>query len=309
MEVKTAIISTLAYFDMFQYPLKEQEIYFFLPQTCLPEAFHKALHELMRSRKVFVRQGMYTLKEDMAKINRRIKGNERAARMLITARKIGALLYLFPFVRSVSISGSLSKHYADEDSDIDLFIVTAPNRLWIARTCLHLIKKFSFLFRLQDWFCMNYFIDEAHLLIPEQNLYTAVEIVTLIPVNGLSVFDRFKRANAWTRTWVPHGYGHTALPVTDGRTRIKNMTEWLFDRLWPERLDSYLMQITAKRWNQKTLAGKKNGRGVLMTMDVSRHMARPQPGNYQRELLGAHERKVTAHTCVLPCEGSSSKKV
>jgi predicted nucleotidyltransferase len=298
MEVKTAILSTLAYFDMFHYPLKEQEIYFFMPQTCLPEAFHKSLHELIRTRKLFVREGMYTLSDDTSPVKKRLKGNERAARMLITARKIGAFLYLFPFVRSVSISGSLSKHYADVDSDIDLFIITASNRLWIARTLLHLVKKLSFLFGLQDWFCMNYFIDESNLLIPEKNLYTAIEVVTLIPVSGLPAFDSFKRANSWTRSWLPHGYGHTALPARDRQPRLKVMAEWAFNGLWPERLDAFLMRVTARRWRKKTASGKKNVRGMLMTMDASRHMARPQPGNYQKDLLGAHARKV--RTCVQP---------
>ncbi len=294
MEVKSAILSTLAYFDMFHYPLKEQEIYFFLPQACLPETFHKALRELIRSRTLFVREGMYTLNDDASPVKRRVRGNQRAARMLITARKIGAFLYLFPFVRSVSISGSLSKHYADADSDIDLFIVTSANRLWIARTLLHLVKKLSFLFGLQDWFCMNYFIDESNLLIPEQNLYTAIEVVTLIPVSGLGAFDQFKDANAWTQSLLPHGYGHTALPSEDGQPRLKAAAEWFFNRFWPERLDAFLMRVTAHRWNQKTVSGKKNGRGILMTMDASRHMARPEPGAYQQALLGVHARKVKA---------------
>jgi hypothetical protein len=93
-------------------------------------------------------------------------------------------LYRFPFVRGIGISGSLSKNYADEDADIDFFIITSRNHLWIARTFLHGLKKLSFLVGKQDWYCMNYFIDEEALVIAEKNIFTATEVVTLKPVCG-----------------------------------------------------------------------------------------------------------------------------
>ena len=53
--------------------------------------------------------------------------------MLGRAKWGASIIAAFPFVRAVGISGSLSKQYADENSDIDYFIITAANRLWIAK--------------------------------------------------------------------------------------------------------------------------------------------------------------------------------
>ena len=102
------------------------------------------------------------------------------------------LIFHFPFTRAIMISGSLSKNYADEASDVDYFIIVKPGRLWIARTLLIIYKRI-FLMNSKKYFCVNYFIDEDHLEIEEKNLFTAVELTTLIPIHGFTL--------CW---WLPH---------------------------------------------------------------------------------------------------------
>jgi predicted nucleotidyltransferase len=116
------------------------------------------------------------------------------------AKGVGRLLIKFPFVRGVGISGSLSKNFADDKSDIDLFIITEKDRLWIARTLMHCFKKLTFLANRQHHYCMNYYVDEQQLQIAEKNIYTAIEVDTLIPLEGDVVFEQFYTANTWTRT-------------------------------------------------------------------------------------------------------------
>jgi hypothetical protein len=69
------------------------------------------------------------------------------------------------------------------------FITTAKNRLWIARTLMHGLKKLTFLFNKQHYFCMNYYVDEVQQLqIREKNIYTAIEVATLMPSTGRYYF-------------------------------------------------------------------------------------------------------------------------
>jgi predicted nucleotidyltransferase len=53
--------------------------------------------------------------------------------LLRKARKYCRVLRFFPGIRRVWLSGSVSMNASDADSDIDLFIETAPGRLWTAR--------------------------------------------------------------------------------------------------------------------------------------------------------------------------------
>ncbi len=117
-------------------------------------------------------------------VKRRQQGNLRAEQLLPKAMKIGRFLSVFPYVRGIGISGSLSKMYAHEKADFDFFIITKANRLWIARTFMHLFKKLTFLTGKQHYYCMNYYLDEKALKLRDQNIYTAVEAITLIPVSG-----------------------------------------------------------------------------------------------------------------------------
>ena len=140
-----SLVRALAYFDIFQYPLKKNEIRQFLGNVISDYAFEMALDELIRNRVVFFDSSfLFLTRQFSLAATRRIHGNLRAALLLPAAHKIGRFLYRFPFVRGIGVSGSLSKNFADEKADIDFFIITKPNRLWIARTLMHLLKNWLF---------------------------------------------------------------------------------------------------------------------------------------------------------------------
>jgi len=162
-DIKKNILATLAYFDVFNYPLTQSEIFLFLSQRYDLAVFSNALLLLMAERAVYKFDNFYTLKNDLGIAKRRSAGNKKAAELIQVAKRVGSFLIRFPYVRGIGISGSLSKNFADEQSDIDLFIITAGNRLWVARTILHFFKKMTFLVNKQHLFCMNYFIDEQAL--------------------------------------------------------------------------------------------------------------------------------------------------
>src|ERR1700751_1713311 len=99
------------------------EIYFFLPAKHNYEEVESTLYCLAAERHIFKFDRFFSLKNDRFLSERREKGNTKAAEMMIAAKKVGDLLIRFPYVRGIAVSGSLSKNFADKDSDIDLFII------------------------------------------------------------------------------------------------------------------------------------------------------------------------------------------
>src|SRR5215208_5398916 len=160
LNVKHDILATLSYFDIFNYPLSQTEIFQFLSNTYTHEEFTNALHHLTIENWIYKFDEFYTLQDNYSLIIRRRNGNAQARSMLKIGEKVAAFLSSFPFVRGVAVSGSLSKNFADENSDIDFFIITAKNKLWLARTFMLCFRRIAVLFKKQDWFCMNYYIDE-----------------------------------------------------------------------------------------------------------------------------------------------------
>ncbi len=289
MCIRKDILATLTYFNLFDYPLTKREIFIFLRRRDELDEFENALNFLMEESIVFRVNEFYSLHNNFSLSERRIKGNEKAIQLLKKANRSAAIISRFPYVRGVAVSGSLSKNFADDFADIDFFIIAAANRLWIARTFLHAFKKLTFLFNRQHYFCMNYFIDEAEPEIIEKNIYTATEICTLLPLQGLEVFEKFYAANNWTKNFLPNNYIRISSESQINKNGIKYIIEKLFNNRVGNLLDTYFMKVTDKRWAAKTKRQKRNTRGAVMGLQASKHYSKPDPANFQFKLLQHYE--------------------
>ncbi len=213
-------------------------------------------------------------------------------KLLPKAFKIGRFLFHFPFVRAIGISGSLSKNFADEKADIDFFIITKANRLWIARTIMHVFKKLTFITGHQHLFCMNYYIDEEAMLIGDQNIFTAIEIATLVPVCGKDALTDFFTGNNWIRLFLS-AFSCQQLPDDKpARSPFKKFVEWIFNNPIGDRLDNWLLKITTRRWHQKYKDGKLNKKGNTMNLVNAKHFSRSNPGAFQEKVLALYEQKL-----------------
>lgn len=291
-EINKNILSTLAYFDIFSYPLTRVEIFIFLSKKYAQAEFDEALKYMVATRLVYQFDRFYTLKNDRRVITKRVNGNERAAGMIKIAEKVSDILIRFPYVRGIAISGSLSKNYADADSDIDFFIITAPNRLWIARTLMHFFKKLTFLVNKQHYFCMNYYIDERQLEIAEKNIYTAIEVATLMPLQGDTCFQQFYADNTWTRNYLPNNFMRLASAKPVQFSLLKRSIETLLNNSIGNWIDTQLMQITSGRWSKKTRLKKKDLKGLVLGLIANKHCSKPNPVSFQNKLITQYEDKV-----------------
>ena len=286
MELANSILKVLVYFDLFDYPLLKEEIKLFLEQSVREEDLSTALENLVDQRTVFRRDEFYSFRNDHSLIERRIAGNTKAQPLLEIAYKISKVLYHFPYVRGVGISGSLSKNFADDKADIDFFIITKSNRLWIARTLMHVLKKATFLFGREHWFCMNYFVDEDGLQIEEKNIFTAIELVTLLPVCGNGSLQDFFEANNWAHKYYPnHPWRTESIKMKNPSSRLKKILEHIFDNGIGDRLDDYLLKLTTKRWNKKEAECKLNEKGNPMGLKNSKHVSKPNPAHFHDKIL------------------------
>lgn len=289
---EASILRLLAYFDIFHYPLTKNEIRQFLGKPYDEESLDKTLRELSARQIIFLHLGFYSLHNKPLLSYRRTEGNARAEAMLPKAFRIGRFLFKFPFVRAIGISGSLSKNFADETADIDFFVITKANRLWIARTIMHLFKKLTFITGHQHYFCMNYYIDEQSMLIDSQNIFTAIEIGTLLPVTGQETLDNFFRINNWSRNFFPTREYKQLQNTKQSRHRLKSCAEWMFANRLGDNLDNWLLKITTRRWQQKSKKGMRNKNGNTMSLVTGKHFSRSNPGAFQEKVLAKYEQKL-----------------
>lgn len=301
-----SILKALAYFDIFDYPLTREEIILFMDAKYCTNQIEESFQFLLEEKIVFHLEEYYSLRNDASVAQRRKKGNAKASAQIRIAKRLAYFLSGFPYVRGIAVSGSLSKNYADERSDIDFFIITKANRLWIARTFMHCLKKFSYLVGKQNWLCMNYFLDETELEIREKNIYTATEVITVLPFYGEAAFRNFTKKNKWAFDFYPaYTLGYDK-PIKTRKSLFKSIVEFFFDNRLGEWLDNLLMRITIKRWKRKSELMQKNRKGLVMGMDGSKHFSKANPASFQQQVLCQFQDNL--HRVLQKLEETSSAK-
>ncbi|MCX6304210.1 MAG: hypothetical protein NT040_04520 [Bacteroidetes bacterium] len=292
--IASGILEILGYFGLFRYPLLPAEIHRFSLCRCTPEETMNTL-DGMTARGEVVRspEGFYSIGVHEDWSFGRIAGNRRAGAILSRSMRFTRIIRSFPFVDAIAISGSLSKYYAGEDADTDYFIITEKNRMWIARSLLHIFKKLTFIPGYQHWFCMNYFIDTEALVMADHNVYTAIELATLIPVYNKERISQLKSANTWIEAFLPNETNSQDLAYLEsaGKQRARHLAERTISLLCPERLNAFLMRLTDRKWRKKW-----RRRGFPMAdyeraFHTSLHVSKNHPADFQKRILSALETK------------------
>jgi hypothetical protein len=256
-KTESAILHALLYFDVFHFPLKASELLEYANSGCrdLPEMINTLAR--MKHEGLVKQQGeLYTVSDEPGLFERRLRGNNEAVRYLRIAKRISGFIARFPFVRGVMISGSLSKGFMDQKSDIDFFIITEKGRLWISRSMLAAFRK-MLPARWKKYFCINYFIDTTQLEIPEKNLFTATEIAFIHPVYNPALYEAFMAANGWVssnfypnKSTVP-----TSSCLRQNRFLPRVILEKLFFGSLGDRIDNKLHRFMKARWEKRFSQG------------------------------------------------------
>lgn len=285
-------LKTILYFSIFNYPLKIEEIHDYTTHKSLEETTTE-IDFLIKQKNIQKIDEYYIYNSDFECIKKRIKGNLGAQKVMSIAKNRANFISKFPFVKAVGISGSLSKGYYDENSDVDFFVITEPNRLWTTRTLLMLYKKI-FLLNSRKYFCINYFISSENLEIEEKNRFTATEIKTLIPIKGKNEFEKFYEVNDWTKKYFKTQHTNLALVSEINKPILIDWLEKLLRMPFYNILDQYFRKITLLKWKSKfKTMGKEDFKIALKsTQDVSKH----HPYNFQKKvILALNEKYIEFH--------------
>ncbi len=287
------ILRSLLYFDIFKHPLKAAEIF----QGCTePSAslsdIEEELKSLLNQNLVTQQKGFFFLENNERYVLRRLAGEAKASKALKIASRFSKLISMFPYVRGIYISGSLSKGYMDHETDIDYFIVTKPCRLWLSRSLLVLFKKI-FLLNSRKYFCVNYFVDDESLRIPDKNFFTATELAFIIPTYNYELYLQLMDRNRWIRNYYPHfplRENTGVLPVK--KSTVKKLLEFLFNGSFGEKLDTFFFRITLNHWKNKFLHFDENtfDHRLRSRKNVSKH----HPNGFQEKILNSWEEKIDA---------------
>ncbi len=126
---------------------------------------------------------------------------------LIRSRRAGLkILGWLPFISFVGICGSIAAgnpaETKERELDLDVFVISKNQWYWLTYILLSFYRDF-----IGRWtknpLCFNYIMDTSDLVVKHQNLYTATEIINLVPISGRKGLNQFLNANRWVNDYFP----------------------------------------------------------------------------------------------------------
>lgn len=287
----TAVLHTVAYADLFDYPLQTQEIHRYLLGVSTPL---NTLVPILTSSELIphrlrYHQGYFTLpgREEIVQIRRERK--VRSDALWKWARHYAGIFTQLPFIRMVSITGSLAVSNIDHNADIDYFLITTHQRVWLARAFVILIVRLAH-HRHHLLLCPNYLLSENSLTLTHQNLYTARELAQMVPLSGISLYHQLRTHNPWTNQYLPnaHGVPFSIQPIPNGSKPIPSrLTETFLHTPIGSHLEQWEMQRKINKFRQAV-----NG---YTEANFSTNYCKGHFHNHSRRILETYHQRITTN--------------
>lgn len=205
------VFKTLLYANIFDYPLKKEEVWRFLISS--KKIDKRNFEEQFLDKNISSKDRFYFLKGKQGLIKKRLQKERQSGAKIAYTIKILKPLFLFPTIKMIGISGSLAMLNSEKSEDIDIFIISRKDNLWTTRLFLITILKVMGKYRergsknLENLFCLNMLIDEERLEFKksERNLYLAHEIAQLRPLfQRDKIYEKFMSHNNWIKKYLPN---------------------------------------------------------------------------------------------------------
>ena len=211
-EINSAILKTMAFFSLYNLPLTTSEIHNLLYKY--PAEEHEVantLTSLVYAGKLVEKNGRYALKDwDQAQTESNKFEIEKRWRKV---DRYFWVLSLVPFLVQASIINSLAMGNADQESDIDFFVVTQPNRLYFVRSVIiavfRLLGVYKTRNKINEQFCFGFYVTSNHMtlqrvLIEGEDPLFAFWFATFAPLINANAYQNLVGANQWIYEYFPN---------------------------------------------------------------------------------------------------------
>jgi hypothetical protein len=193
----------VAYAAIFDYPLTLSQLHETLVGTAATPSEVERCYETSGSLRAHIERhdGYYVPAGRAQMIQGRIERERTSLDTLRRHRWLLRALCVVPYTRLVALSGSLAHLNGPASADLDLFVVTDGPRVWSVTVAMVVLAK---LWGQRRVVCVNYVVSDRRLRLPQQDLFTANQVVHLKPLHGAAMYQRFLEANPFVAECYPN---------------------------------------------------------------------------------------------------------
>ena len=268
MNLKSSILKTIAYFDLFDFPLSADEILENLYNYEKPihiKEIKGTLKEMVEEEKIEELKNFFVLKGRSTIIETKKTRKFIAEKYWNRTKLYGLYIRAVPFVKMIAVCNNLSYDNPSEQSDIDLFIVIKPGRMWLARFLITLILHFDGVRRYGNKiigrFCLSFFVTTNELNIGKLQInpedpYLAYWTKLLSPIYGEETYDEYIKQN---EGWLREKYGLKFSKDNKKHMYVynKNRSKTFFEFLLGGWLGNLIERFLKKTFKKRTLRKMK----------------------------------------------------
>jgi hypothetical protein len=208
-----AIARSVVYASLFDYPLTLAQLRQTLIESTQTPSEVLAVYNASAALQTAIefRDGFFFPRGRADLIEERRRRETRSRAFL---RRHGAFLQLvsaLPYVRLVALSGSIAHLNLEGTGDLDLFIVTRGRRVWSATVATVVLAK---LLRRRRIVCANFVVADTRLVLEQQDLFAASQVIHLKPLIGRDVFRELLDKNPFVFRFYPNFHAADAATLT-----------------------------------------------------------------------------------------------
>jgi len=282
-----SMIRTVAFFDLFDHPLTDRELYDYLhdpPVRTLSYHRFLALSSVYRSIDdvLCYTDGMWHLSERESIIALRRNRSMSWYRKLGVIRRAVFFLSRIPFVRAVLLCNTTAFSACDDTSDIDVVIVVRSGRMWIVRLLsvlvLSLVRLRRTHSRVTNRICLSFYVADKALnmsklrIDDDEDIYLSYWLMTLVPLfDPDRLGESIVRANqsllhkfVWRNSFTPRALSFLSHPY-QARTVCQRIGEYWCEGVFGDRFERIVrnMQYHKMMRNERSVVHCPDTRVVV----------------------------------------------
>jgi hypothetical protein len=279
MQLKNAILETLAYSDIFDYPLTLDELHHYLVVAAEREEILQCVGEMDQ---VDSLGGYYFLCGREAIVELRKRREQASYAAFQRALRYGRILGSLPFIRMVALTGSLAMLNCETNADYDYMLVAKTGRVWMARGFALLLNRVARLFG--ETLCPNLILSETALEWAPRNLYSAREFGQMVLIVGVNIHQDLRVANMWVQDFLPNVELDVSTKTFNSSNTLQAVLEFPFRGRIGNLLESWEMKRKVARFARQAGYGLETRFNAEICQGNFDHHGSATLDHYQKRL-------------------------
>ena len=289
--LERAIVSTIIYFDIFDYPLTLIEIWKWLYIENQNSNFKFKIVDIQNILKnsenlknvIEKKNGLYFLKGKKELIKLRQKRHKLIQRRWKKLRRLTILLQLIPNVKMIAACNNMAINSIKPESDIDVFIIVKKDRIWQTRFLITLLiaalGQWRHRRKIANKICLSFYLTDDNLNLSwltkkPYDIYMIYWLALVFPLLDRGVYNSFILENKWARRYLPNFIKYD--PVLFERKVseifaldvIRKLLETILEKKLGDFVEFWFKKIQMAKMRKRSTRWEKNGTDVVISDQI-----------------------------------------